>query len=378
MRILHLASHTGNIGDNASHIGFRKILSSLVKDSIEIVPLEMRRFYTSYSLPDKLYFDQAFASLANTFDLLVIGGGGFLDFWVAGSITGTTLDIPEQVLQQIKTPVFITSMGCIPHKDVPEGNVEKFRRFLDVLLNRGKTFIAVRNDGSSEVLRDVVGRTYFEQIPEVLDHGFFYQNDGSHYLPCREPYIVINTTNDQVKMLNRRTGRTDESMFVQQMQHVIAYIIDQTDLSIVFAPHIYVDYNAINLLVDKIDNFHLRSRIIVTPHVQGDYGCNQIFSAYKNSELALGMRFHANVCSFALGIPSVGIAVLDRISSVYEKMGMPERAIPLNENFSDRIISNIHSMRQGTLSVVDSELLKNIKLNTTNLYTEALANFELL
>jgi len=378
MRILHLASHTGNIGDNASHIGFRKVLSSLVKRPLQIDPLEIRRFYFNYSLSDKLSFNEDFAALVNTYDLLVIGGGGFLDFWVENSVTGTTLNISEEILNKITTPVFISSVGCIPHKQVPEGNVEKFRKFLDALLNRKNTFLAVRNDGSLHVLNELIGKKYFEQIPEVLDHGFFYENDGASYKPCKESYILINTTDDQVKMLNRKTGRIDERTFIDEMHKVIDHIIDQTRLSIVFAPHIYADYKAIDLLVTRINNFQLRSRVIVAPHVQGDFGCNQIFSAYKNSKLVVGMRFHANVCSLAMGVPVVGIAALDRVSSVYESVSLPQLAIPVDEHFSKRAIHLINSGEHGKLSTASPEVLKSKRLKTTELYTKALINFGLL
>jgi polysaccharide pyruvyl transferase WcaK-like protein len=378
MKILHLASHMGNIGDNASHIGFRKILSSITQEPIYIDQLEIRRFYNSYSLPDKLSFDKEFASLANSYDLLVMGGGGFLDFWVEGSVTGTTLNIPETILDQITTPIFIVSMGCIPHKQIPEGNTEKFRKFLDALLNKKNTLVAVRNDGSSQVLKDIIGKKYFDQIPEVLDHGFFYENNGALYMPCEAPYVLINTTADQVKMLNRRTGTVDEEMFTDEMKNVIHHIIHRTDLSIVFAPHIYADYKAIDLLVNHIDNFQLRSRVIVTPHVQGDFGCNQIFSAYKNSTFTIGMRFHANVCSLAMEVPVFGIAALDRVSSVYESVNLPELALPVDENFSTRAIQLIDSASCGKLPTINPELLKGKRSNTINLYSTSLRNFGLL
>lgn len=377
MKILHLASHTGNIGDNASHIGFRTLLSMLIKKPFVIDTLEIRRFYMSYSLPDKQQFDESFAALVNSYDLLVIGGGGFLDFWVAGSVTGTTLNISEEILDQIKTPIFISSVGCIPHNKIPEGNVEKFKKFLDQLLSRKNTLLAVRNDGSSQVLKEI-GQSYFDHIPEVLDHGFFYQNDGTAYKPCEEPYILINTTDDQVKMLNRKTGRIDEQTFINEMHSVIDHVINHTRLSIVFAPHIYTDYKAIDLLVNRINNFHLRTRVIVAPHVQGDFGCNQIFSAYKNSTLVVGMRFHANVCSLAMDVPVVGIAALDRVSSVYESVNLPSLAVPVDEHLSERTIELINSGEQGKLATISEGLLKSKRLKTIELYSKALTNFGLL
>lgn len=376
MKILHLAAHAGNIGDNASHIGLRTLLSSILKSPFSITPLEIRRFYNNYSLPDKMLFNKEFAELANSHDLLLIGGGAFLDFWVEGSETGTTLNISKPILDKISTPIIIASVGCIPHKEVPEGNVEKLRRFLDQLLTKKNVFLALRNDGSTQVLKQLFG-IRFAEIPEVLDHGFFYENDGSHYTPCEQPYILINTTDDQVKMLNRKTGLVDEKTFVEQMQLLVNRVLEETSYSIVLAPHIYSDFKAINVLLEKVHHSHFRSRIVTTPHVQGDYGCNQIFSAYKNSNLVIGMRFHANVCSMAMNVPSLGIAALDRVTYVYESLGLPESAISIDSALSDVLFGKLTNPKSyGTLRV-DEKLLRERKQRSTDLYSSVLKKFKL-
>lgn len=376
MRILHLAAHSGNIGDNASHIGLRSLLSSILTSPYTITPLEIRRFYNNYSLPDKMVFNKAFADLANSHDLLLIGGGAFLDFWVEGSETGTTLNISKSVLDQISTPIFITSVGCIPHKEVPEGNVEKLQRFLDQLVNRKNVFLALRNDGSTQVLRQLFG-TRFAEIPEVLDHGFFYDNNGSYYKPCEQPYVIINTTDDQVKMLNRKTGLVDEKTFVAQLQLFVNRVLEETPYSLVFAPHIYGDFKAINVLLEKVHHSHFRSRIITTPHVQGDYGCNQIFSAYKNSHLAIGMRFHANVCCMAMHVPSLGIAALDRVTYVYESLGLPKSALSIDSGLSDVIFATLANSDDRKALRVDENLLREKKHRSLDLYSGVLKKFNL-
>ena len=89
MKIIHLASFLGNIGDNASHIGLKKVLDSLVGDYVK-EEVEIRRFYANYNKSDSLRFDDDFLKYLQNFDLWLIGGGGYLDNQIKDSATGTT------------------------------------------------------------------------------------------------------------------------------------------------------------------------------------------------------------------------------------------------------------------------------------------------
>lgn len=361
MKILHIASFDGNIGDNASHIGFNTLLTEVMNDVYTIERLEIRKFYNNYTLSDKHRFDEDFVELANHYDLLFIGGGGFLDFDIKGSATGTTIGIGCEILEKIKIPMVISSIGCNPRNEIPEGNIEKFRRFLDCYLGSNNRHLAVRNDGSRDVLREVIGEKYYQAIPEVLDHGFFYNNDGSFYRPTPKEYILINTTSDQVQMKNRHIGTVNEDNYVSEMTKVIDHIIRDTEYDIVFAPHIYSDFKAIDALLKNLNDFHLRTRIVITPYVQGDQGCNQIFSAYRNSNLVLGMRFHANVCTIAMGNAGLGLGALDRIAGMYKSLNLDDQYITVDKPFEAELIKKIHSNINRSNTGAETLALKKVE-----------------
>ena len=75
IKIFHVASFTGNIGDNASHLGLYNVLKTVLGDRLDIEQVEIRRFYKKYSLADKMNFDLEFTQKANAKDLLIFGGG---------------------------------------------------------------------------------------------------------------------------------------------------------------------------------------------------------------------------------------------------------------------------------------------------------------
>ena len=57
MKLLHIASFTGNIGDNCSHNGFRNILDSIDFKVNKLKKLEIRDFYNNRDIRYKKYFD---------------------------------------------------------------------------------------------------------------------------------------------------------------------------------------------------------------------------------------------------------------------------------------------------------------------------------
>lgn len=348
MRILHVASFVGNIGDNASHLGFQKILSEYFSD-MDIERLEIRKFYKNYKHEDRQRFDLDFIEYANNFDMLVIGGGGFFDYWLEGSATGTTIDMESEIVAQIKVPTLICSVGCMPHKAIPVGNVEKFRRFLDALILNNNVRIAVRNDGSVLSLRNDIGREYLPHISEVLDSGFFFDTLESNPLPIDQNYIAINITNDQLQMNSHCRGVIDKQVYLTALVDVITHITNTLKIKIVFVPHIYADLKAIVEVLSLLDDFVIREYISVAPCLQYDDGANTVFSVYKHSQLVIGSRFHTNVCSLAMGVPSLGLVALDRVKYVYDQLGMLDSYVLLDYDFSNDLIEKVEStLQQGS------------------------------
>ena len=47
MKVLHVASFNGNVGDYINHMGFRRMLEEKYTGSIQYSELEMREFYRS-------------------------------------------------------------------------------------------------------------------------------------------------------------------------------------------------------------------------------------------------------------------------------------------------------------------------------------------
>ncbi|MEY8723182.1 polysaccharide pyruvyl transferase family protein [Bacteroides stercorirosoris] len=375
IKILHVASFTGNIGDNASHLGLYNVLKTVLGDRLDIEQVEIRRFYKKYSLADKMNFDLEFTQKANAKDLLILGGGGFLDYWVPNSETGTTFDMSDEILDKLIVPTLFVSVGCMPHQPVPEGNIDKFHHFLQKVGSKKNMRIAVRNDGSILEIKRLFGSEFEGIITEILDNGFFYE--PSLKFSCRlleKPYIAINTTLDQLTMKNRMIGNINYSQLREELLSLLQRIIDETDYSLVFVPHIFKDLQAFRELLEGMNDFYIRSRVAIAPYLQGNYGCNYLMSVYNQADSVLSMRFHANVCPLSMGKRTVGLAALDRVVHMYNSIGKSSDCIPVNEKFADKVYKKMIDISPNNSDTLISER----KVQSLNTYMKLLSEIGLL
>nr|WP_136249820.1 polysaccharide pyruvyl transferase family protein [Ningiella ruwaisensis] len=365
-KLLHLASFTGNIGDNASHMGLYDMIKPFFS-SLEISQLEMRKFYQKYQGVDKMHFDESFIEAINKADFAVIGGGGFLDYWHKNSQSGTTIDIAPNLIRHIKTPTFISSMGAMALHPVPDGNKEKAQVFFEALYDNENIHVAVRNDGSLHSISRDLGPDYLKGITEILDHGFFYAPKSVDNPLGLVKYVALNITEDQLSMQRSASSALSLQEYHLQLKASIEYIVHKKNLKVVLVPHIYSDLRAINALLNELDDWFVRQHLAIAPCIQGDSGADYLFNVYRSAELVIGMRFHANVCSLSMAKKCIGLVALDRIEYLYESLGINDSCVSIVGGFAEQLKGMIDKkLRDDNGS--NLEQLEARKLQTINYY----------
>ena len=74
---------------------------------------------------------------------------------------------------------------------------------------------------------------------------------------------------------------------------------------------------------------------IATP---GEY----LVDLYRKSAVAVGMRYHSNICSIAMHTPTIGIVTLKKHVELYRNIGMDDRLFNVNENsFSEKLYERL-------------------------------------
>ena len=340
MKILHVASFDGNIGDIANHTGFYTSFRKYIDAQCRFDQLEMRQFYKSWGIRK---FDEKFASQANQYDLVVFGGGGFFRMHWDYSYTGTTIDINDEVLSLIKKPMLFNGMGVSDGGEAVESAILKFGNFLNKIISLEKCFVSIRNDGSSDIIKKHFGSETCKDISVVPDGGYFI-------IPSirKHPEIVSGKTNIAICLggdmpdvkFNEKEGHISRVKFTKKFAEYCTTLLESNDnYRIIFAPHIPNDIEFIGEILTAIPDIYKRQRITVAALLNGLATDGMVtYDLYKNCDLVLGMRHHANVCSIGMNIPTIGIVTNESHKKDFDEIGLPHRCIFVNRDGFEKVL----------------------------------------
>lgn len=376
LRILHLASFAGNIGDLANHAGARRMLAEQLGFCLEFTNLEIREFYWK-----QRSFDDAFVEYANSFDLLIIGGGNYFELWVDHSATGTSIDITPERLANLTVPTAFFALGVDTGQGYTAQSAQRFSAFMATALDRSNMFVCVRNDGSHRALCEVLGEETAALVSIMPDGGFFADPSGSSQERTDSGRIGINIAGD---MLERRfdQGFSAEN-FLHELACALRDLMDiQPELSVDLIPHIWRDSALIAQLLPMIPDHYLRRRVAIGRLEPNETGLTSFLQDYQNFDLVLGMRFHANVCPIGMGIPARGLLNYPQVQRLYEELDLADRLIDVrNKGFGKHLVNSVladladlpnqrrvcaeraarlHTQAQATLTSLNEWLQKNL------------------
>ena len=363
MKILHLASFVGNFGDVLSNKALWQYLNRNHKVTT-IDPFEIRRLYQSYSGPDKMSFNDLLRYYQSSdYDRLIIGGGGFFDYWVPNTSTGTTFDLDLVLLRNLNKKVIFSSIGSFPHKEVPKGNIDRYGAFLEAIDSSPMVDLMFRNDGSISNLKNVFGHEVSGKFCDGADHAFLFvsKNDPSNE---SDPYFCVNIADDQITMISRyRKEGVEKGNFYRKMAKEIELVITTTGLNCVFIPHLHLDYVSLNNILQYIDPWLVRTKMSVAGFHQSGKNLDYVMGLYKYSEFNICSRFHSNVASVLGGNKTFSLCLLDR---VYELAAQYSNCVPITDfqtpslvHFAGVPIASTHFELDATVNKI-GEFFKSV------------------
>lgn len=332
LNILHIASFSGNLGDNFNHLGLVPWIQDLFGAKIKWKRLEIRKFYWKH-----LYWDENFVDYANKFDLIIIGGGNYFELWVEKSPTGTSIEIDPILYEKIKTPVFFNALGVDAGQGASETCVAKFQNFIDVVSQSGRALLSVRNDGAKQTITNTLGKKYSNVFGSLPDHGFFVGDQIQPVKKQSKKYICINLACDMLEVRFSKGIKTLK-LFVKEISNIIEKLsLNFPEYKFTLMPHTYGDLKVMSMVLEESKDELRRNKIEVYHCGSGDDLARDVLKVYRNAELAIGMRFHANVCPISLGIPNLGISTYPQIDYLYDELKLENRLV----NYSNPHFSNL-------------------------------------
>lgn len=347
LKVLHVASFQGNLGDSAMHDGAYRTRAEDCVESFVYTPLEVREYFHW----GQKRFDAGFVEYLNTFDLAIWGGLIGFQMWRADTASGTCFDIEPELLNDIRIPVAFYGIGCDATRGVSEAAMEKCRRFLDVVYQRNFLF-SLRNDGSRHLLEQALGADYVEPMSVIADGALFARPVAawSEWLYPARKLVAISLAGD---MSDRRFAPADapligvsQESFVQGMAETASELLALDEgLRVVFVPHIHSDLGLIAQVLECMPDVLRRRRVSVAPYLNGGENWSEIFDIYRKASLVIGMRFHACVVALGQGVPTIAISTHHKVRGFFEDMRLLGNCMSLEgADWRDRLCARARSM----------------------------------
>lgn len=349
MRVLHLASFGGNFGDVLNHQGFYNTVGKAL-DFKSIKQIEIRRFYRNASEKERLFFNDEFVKEVNSYDLFVLGGGGFFDAKWAYSNTGTTIDFNDSFIEGIKVPVVVNAMGYHEFfNDTTPEICEKFKVFIKKIIDKG-WFISFRNDGSQNRFRNRYGDGFGNNIISVPDNGFFGVDRtkvfDTLYSDDRKTIGFCITNDLFTKEFN---GDLDAESFNERILGVLEKLAER--YRIVLFAHTPDDVALVGHYFNNLPNSVKRYNLVICPYCPNGVGSIKEMSRYYTAcDIIVGMRFHSLILGLQLGKPTIAMANHPQISGLYEEIGLGDYIVPLNNySYSQTLFDKLSEIQNNTI-----------------------------
>lgn len=332
IKIAHLASFKGNFGDQVNHLGFRAWFEKLINKEVEWNEFEIRDFYRGIKV-----FNEEFVQEVNSHQLFVVGGGNYFELWPNHTRTGCSIDLPPELFEQIKIPVFFNAVGVDDGQGVSKTAEKNFPEFFSAIYSLGKNLITVRNDGSLETLNNHFNITNTMEIESIPDHGFFaFENTKN--LPIRNNSgklnIGINLAQD-MQQLRFPNGKQD---FLKSLHKTV----EKLDFERIFLiPHIHNDVAILQEFMSLFPDKIIREKITICTVGSDSDSQETLIRTYYKLNLMFAMRFHANVLPISLGVPTIGLNSYPQIRKLYGEINLEEWCLAIENNkFFEQQLTN--------------------------------------
>ena len=321
MKFLHLAAPGRNVGDNALIMGMRQLFCNheLILKNVRTTVLN----------------NQTITKINNSYDGLIIGGGGLLHSTpstrsIKTNSSGTLINIDTNNIKKIQKPIIIYGVGYnVFDREVGLCNLAK-KSILD-MINLSLHF-SVRNDESKKRLINFLGKEDLN-IKEVPDPGLYCQSNPSKYeylSDNKSKNIAIQLAADRLS--NRFKSKQEISIFIDEIKK----FINTSQNTCWLVPHTPADNTFIKKHFAGYKIYPLKTKLEEASVVMG---------FYEQMKCVIGQRGHANICPFGLNVPIISLVSHQKNIGFMKKVGFANYALDVgDQDLHNKLISMVKTI----------------------------------
>lgn len=354
MKILHISSFRGNLGDYFNNQSLHSILKK-ISNNIVVKKLEIRYSYLNYKGKKKWFWDDL-ELISKSYDKIIIGGGANFELISKKLENFCTINI-KNLSETLSSKIIIFSQGFDVKISINTIEKNQFSRYFHFLLNSGIK-ISLRNDGSIKRLGKFIAKKNLTAIKSTIDCGLInYDKKNTK----QNNMVVISPSDQFVKVTDLEIKR-----LAKIIEGLTLY-----DLKIILVPHLASDYKIIHKIYSKLSTeskFSNKIRIYYFENSIKFY--NQVRSLYANSLFVVSSRFHGLALGISFNKLIYGLFLNSKTESLFLHSSSCKNFLNFNpKNFNKNFYYDFSKTKEVYKIYNSFELKKNtIKYLRTSLY----------
>ena len=319
--IWHVGGWNRNYGDFAIQAGLERMLRRVSSAPLIFVPVDCQKTWFHPALIDRLNAEA---------DLLLVGGGGMIfNRPEDDSHSGWQFNIALKDLRRLRVPMVVHGIGFNQFYYDRSGFRRQMNDHLCATQERAALF-STRNQGTrDELIRRGLDGDKIEVLP---DSGMFVAPSPIE-IPGLEAgglTIGLNWAGDRVEQRwpepSEETARTVAKALATALQEVLAA---RGGGRVLWVPHLMeIDRHARDVVEDVLGDalIDLESTMahIYPPSL---YQVPFLAEIYRQCDLVIGMRGHANIVPFGVGSRVIGLGSHNKNRFFLDEIGEPDSLI---------------------------------------------------
>jgi polysaccharide pyruvyl transferase WcaK-like protein len=299
--IYHAGAWQGNFGDSIIHKSIHGNLSQRSKYNIEFRNINCQQIEFTKGLIEEINREG---------DLLIVGGGGLIFYRPQdNSNSGWQWNIDINLIDTMKTPFVVYAIGYNQFEYDNSSFIPVTNSHLQKTVEAA-TLFTVRDTGTK--LELIARGCDGDKIEVVPDSGMFLPADNIKVPGLRQDKLKvgINWTSDRENQTFPEPWAENRDRFIRDLAELCRHLINERNAQIFYIGHMGGDFD--KRIIDSLKE-PLGGNLIVIEEVlpslfPSNYkNARKLVGVYRQMDIVLGMRGHANIVSFGQHVPFIPI-----------------------------------------------------------------------